>query len=71
MVAAEVVDFHAHVRQLADFPQNARVALGDYRAVLVPKVEHVAQQVNGVCLVLDAVQKIGKSAFLRAAVGDG
>jgi hypothetical protein len=45
--------------------------LGTTYYVLVPEVEHVAQQVHGFRLVLDAVEEIHQAPFLRASMLDG
>ena len=71
VVADEEVHFHAEVRQLGQFAQEARVAFGHDGLEFVPEVEHVAQQVDGRSLVLDAVQEADQPAFLRPSVGDG
>ena len=71
VVAREEMHLNAHVRQLADFAEQARVAFRHHRAVFVPEVEHVAQQVHGGRLVLDAIEEIHEAALLRAAVRNG
>ena len=71
VVADEEVHFHPEVRQLGHLAQEARVALGHDGLELVPEVEHVAQQVDGRSLVLDAVQEADQAAFLCPSVGDG
>ena len=71
VVADEEVHLHPEVRQFGHLAQEARVALGHDGLEFVPEVEHVAQQVDGGCLVLDAVQESDQAAFLRPSVGDG
>ena len=71
VVAREEVHFHAQVGQFGQFAQEARISLGYDGLEFVPEVEHVAQQIDGSCLVLDAVQKVDQAAFLRPPVFDG
>ena len=71
MVARKEVYFHSEVRQFGQLAQKARVAFGHHQLEFVPEVKHVAQQIDGRSLVLDAVQKVHQPAFLRTAVLDG
>ena len=68
VVAVKVVHLDAHVGEFADFAKQARIALRHHRAVFVPEVEHIAQQVHRLRLVFDFVQKTHQTAFLRAGM---
>ena len=68
VVAAEVVHLDAGIGEFADFAQQARVALGHHVAVLVPEVEEVAHEIDGLRPVLDAVEEIGQLALFGASV---
>ena len=70
VVAREVVHLNAHIGKLRQFAEEARVALGHRITPLIPKVEHVAQQIYGTCLGLYRVKKTHKPALLSAAVFD-
>ena len=71
VVAREEMHLHAHVGQFADFSKQARVALRDDVFIFVPEVENVAQEINGIRLMLDAVEKIDQAALLSSGVWNG
>ena len=71
VVAGEEVHLDAHVRQLGKLAEEARVALWHNVFVLVPEVEHVAEQVHGGGFRLYVVEETHQAAFLRACVVDG
>ena len=71
MVAGEEMNLHSHVCKLRYLTQKARVAFGHDITILVPEVEHVAEQINRRCLVLYAVKKPHEPAFLCAGVRYG
>lgn len=47
------------------------VQIGNHQLELIPEIEHVAQQVDGRCPMLDTVQKIHQPALLRTPVCNG
>ena len=61
---------YTHVREFGNLTQEARVALGYYKLILVPEVKHISQQIDSTRLMLDAVKEINKSALLSACVGN-
>src|SRR5574344_2640816 len=67
VVAQKVMHLYAEICQFRELTQKSSIAFGHHIFIFVPEVEHVAQQVNGVSFVLDAVEKLDKPAFLRAA----
>lgn len=71
VVAGEEVHFHAHVGQFRQFAEKARIAFGHHISVFVPEVKHVAEQIHGLRLVLDAVEEAHKPALLHTAVRYG
>ena len=71
MIAREKVHLHAHVGQLGDFPEESCESFGHHIPVLIPEIEHVAQQIDSSSLVLDAVKKAYEPPFLHASVLDG
>ena len=71
VVADEIVNLHAEVGEFADFAEQSREALGHGVAVLVPEVEHVAEEVDGRGLVLDGVEEVHQSPLLGAGMGNG
>ena len=71
VVAREVVHFHAHICQLRYFSEETGEALGNHIAVFVPEVEHIAQQVDGSGLGLDAVKEPYQPSLLHSLMGDG
>lgn len=68
VIACEEMDLYAHISKLGQFPQKARKPLWHNIAVLVPEVEHVAQQVYCRSLVLYGVQKSDQPSLLCPAV---
>ncbi len=68
VVACEEMHLHTHIRQLRQLAQEAGIALGYHRLELIPEVEHIAHQVDGIGLELNLFQEIHQSAFLCAAM---
>ena len=68
VVAREVVHLNPHVGKLRQFAEKARIALRHHVFVLIPEVEHVAQQIDCRSLVLYAVEKAHQPALLHAPV---
>ena len=66
VVAREIMTLHSHICQLGNLAEEARKALRYHVAVFIPEVKHVAQQVDGGSLLLDAVEEAHQSAFLHA-----
>ena len=56
---------------VAYFPEKTGIALRNHKLKLIPEIEHIPQQVDGVCLMLDAVQKIHQPAFLSPSMRNG
>ena len=71
VVADEEMYLHSQIRQFRQLSQEAGIPLGNHQFELIPEVEHVAQQVYGCRLMLDAVQKVHQPAFLGTSVRDG
>ena len=71
VVAGKVMRLDTHVGELRDFSKETGIALGYYIFIFVPEIEHVAQQVDGSRLLLDAIEKANQSAFLHALVRNG
>ena len=63
--------FHSHISQLRDFSQETGVSFWNNILVFVPEVKHVAQQIDGCSLVLDAVEKADEAALLHAGMRNG
>ena len=70
MVAGEVMHLDTHVGQFGYLAEKAREALRHHILVFVPEVEHVAQQVDGCCLLLDGVEESHEPALLHPSVWD-
>ena len=68
VVAREVVHLDAHVCQLGDLAEEARVALRHHVFIFEPEVEHVAQQIDGSRLRLDGVEEAYESPLLHPLV---
>ena len=66
VVTSEIVHFHPIVGQFRDFSKETRVAFRHNMLVLVPEVEHIAQQVDSGSLFLDTVKESHKAALLHA-----
>ena len=71
VVAGKEVYLHAHVCQFGELAEEPCIAFWHHVAVLVPEVEHVAQQIDGGRLGLDAVEKPHQSPLLGAPVRNG
>ena len=71
VVARKVVYLDSHVGEFGHFAQKACETFGHYVAVFVPEVEHVAQQIDGSCFVLDAVEKTYQPALLHPLMRNG
>ena len=70
VVAGKEMHLHAHVGQLAQLAEEARVAAWHHIFVFVPEVKDIAQQIDGCRLLLDAVKETHQASFLRPAVGN-
>ena len=71
VIAREVMHLDAHIRQFRQLSQEAGKAFGYNILVLIPEVEHVAQQVDGGSLLFDAVKEAYQSAFLHPLMRNG
>ena len=71
MVACEVMYLNSHVCQFRQLTKKTRKPFGHHILVLIPEVKHVAQQVNGCSLFLDAVKKAYQPAFLHTLMWNG
>ncbi len=70
MVAGEEMHLDAHVGKLRQLTEETRVALGHDVLVFVPEVKHIAEQIDCLSLLLDAVEEAHEPALLHAPVGD-
>ena len=70
MVAGEIMHLDAHVRQLAYLPEEARISLWHYIFPFIPEVKHVAEKIDGFCLMLDRIKEADKAAFVHPRMGD-
>lgn len=70
VVAAEVVDFDAQIGEFADLTEEACVALWHGIAPLVPEIEHIAEEVDCLGVMLDGVEEAHKAAFLHTGMID-
>ena len=70
MVSREIVDFNAVVGEFGEFSEEACEAFWHNVSVFVPEVEHVSEQVNCACFMLDAVEEAHESALLHPLMGD-
>ena len=66
MVAGEEMNLYTHVGYFGQFAQESGVSFGHHILVFVPEIKHVAQQIDSISLVLDAVQKSHQASFLRS-----
>ena len=57
VVAREVVHLNTQISQFAYLAKKTREATWHDSAVLEPKVEHVAQQVDSLCTMLHLIEK--------------
>ena len=64
VISRKEMHLYPTVRQFANLAQKTGKALGNYGAVFEPEVEHIAQQIHGLSLVLDFVEETHQSAFL-------
>jgi hypothetical protein len=71
MITDEEMHFHAHIGQFGNLTEETGISFGHYHLEFIPKVEHVAQQIDSTCLVLDAIQEIHQATLLRTAMFDG
>ena len=71
MVSDEVVNLNTHVSQFGYLSQKACESLRDNIPVLVPKVEHIAHEIDGGSLVLNAVEETYEPSFLCSLVLNG
>ena len=70
MVAGEEMHLDAHVGKLRQLTEETRVALGHDVLVFVPEVKHIAEQIDRLGFLLDAVEEAHEPALLHAPVGD-
>ena len=63
VVANEEVYLYPTVSQLGQFAEDAGVSARHQIAVAEPEVEYIAQQHQGLAVVLDAVEPLAKLAF--------
>jgi hypothetical protein len=68
VVALEKVHFHSHVGQFAYFAKKACVSFRHDIGVFKPEVEHVAEHIDGFCLVLYGVKEVDETALMGASV---
>ena len=66
VVTREVMNLDTHIGEFRQLSKETCIALGHHMSVLVPEVEHVAQQIDGSRLLLDAVEESYQSALLHA-----
>lgn len=71
VIACEVVYLNAHIRQFRQFAEETGISTRHDILELIPEVEHVAKEIYGGSLVLDAVEKPDQPALMHAAVVDG
>ena len=71
VVAGKKVYLYAAVGEFGELAEKSGVALGHHVAVLVPEIKHIAQEIDGGSLVLDAVKKPHQPALVHPGVGDG
>ena len=71
VVAGKEMDFDTHVCQFGQFAEETGVATGHDITVFVPEVKHVAKEIDGGGLVLDAVEETDQTAFVHARMVDG
>ena len=71
VVADKEMHLYAHVREFGNLTQEARVALGYDKLILVPEVKHISQQVDSTRLMLDAVKEIYEPTLLCASMRYG
>ena len=71
MIARKIVYFYAKVGEFGDFAQESGVALGNYRLIFMPEVEHIAKQIHGTCLVFDAIEEAYETTLLHATALNG
>lgn len=70
VVACEKMHLDAHVSEFGEFAQKAGKALGHHIFVLVPEVEHIAQEIDGSSFFLDAVKETHEPTLLHALMRD-
>ena len=71
VVACEIVHLDTHISQLGNLTEETGEALRHHIAVFVPEVEHIAQQIDGSCLVLDTIEEPYQPTFLHTLVVNG
>ena len=59
VVASEVMYLDTHVGQFGYLSEETGEAFWHHIFIFVPEVEHIAQQIDGCCLVLDRVKEVG------------
>ena len=71
VVAREEMHLHTKVGQFRELAEEASATLWHDILVFVPKVEHIAQEIDCARLVLDTIEETDDAPLLCAAVRDG
>ena len=71
VIACEVVYLHTHIREFRQFAEETGISTRHDILELIPEVEHVAKEIDGGSLVLDAVEKPDQPALMHSAMVDG
>jgi hypothetical protein len=66
VVSSEEMHLYASVGEFGYLAEKARVALWHDVLVLMPEIEHIAQEIHGRCLCLNLIEKTHETAFLSA-----
>lgn len=70
MVADEPCNLHTRIGKFGEGAEEADVAAGDYRAVLVPIIENVAQEIKPCRVAGDRVQPVDHRLLVGTGIGD-
>lgn len=71
VVAREEMHLHTKVGQFRELAEEASATLWHDILVFVPKVEHIAQEIDCARLVLDTIEETDDAPLLCAAMRDG
>lgn len=71
VVAREEMHLHTKVGQFRELAEEASAPLWHDILVFVPKVEHIAQEIDCARLVLDTIEETDDAPLLCAAMRDG
>ena len=71
VVTREEVHLDAHVCQFANLAKDSGVPLRHHILVLVPEVEDIAQEIDGLRLILNLVKESHQPAFLLPCMRNG